>query len=69
MILASSARRASPCSHGSGRARSSRDRDLGFVLPSDMEHQIYEAIKDLKIGELSGLVETKKGVFLFKRTE
>ena len=69
MILASSREKGAAMRARIGKGGKFQGQDLGFVLPSDMEHQIYEAIKDLKIGELSGMVETKKGFFLFKRTE
>ena len=69
MILASSREKGAAILARIGKGEKFQGQDLGFALPSDMEHQIYEAIKDLKVGEISGIVETKKGVFLFKRTE
>ena len=44
-------------------------RDLGFVLPSDLDARFVGAIQGLKVGEVSGVVETEKGCFVFKRTE
>jgi parvulin-like peptidyl-prolyl isomerase len=44
-------------------------RDLGFVLPADLDARFAEAIRGLKAGEVSGVVETEKGCFVFKRVE
>ena len=54
------------------RVRSGTDfqgQDIGFVLPSDLEVQFADAIKDLNAGEVSTVVQTEKGFFVFKRME
>jgi len=44
-------------------------KDIGFILPSDVDARFAEAIKDLKVGEVSEVVRTEKGYVVFKRTE
>ena len=44
-------------------------QDAGFVLPSDLDPRLADAVKDLEVGEVSNVVETEKGYFVLKRTE
>jgi parvulin-like peptidyl-prolyl isomerase len=44
-------------------------QDIGFVLPSDLDSRIGDVVEDLEVGEMSRVVQTNKGYFVFKRTE
>ena len=43
--------------------------DLGFVLPADLDERFFKAVANLGVDELSGVVKTDKGWFVFRRTE
>ncbi len=43
--------------------------DIGFVLPTDLDPPVSEIVKGLEPGQVSRVVETEKGYFIFKRPE
>lgn len=47
----------------------SQGGDLGYFYPGDFAPEFDEAIRKLKPGETSGIVETKEGFHIFKRVK
>ena len=46
-----------------------RQGDLGPFYPGDMQKAFEDAVKQLKVGEMSGPVSTDSGIHLILRTQ
>ena len=46
-----------------------RDGSVGTVKRDDGKLPVYQQLFDLKVGELSGVIEAKTGFYVLKRTQ
>ena len=69
MVVVSSPAEAERVLEGLRRGGAFPGQALGFVVPSDLDPRFFEGVVDLKVGEVSEVIGTEKGYFLFKRLD
>ena len=51
---------------GSSFSKYSNDGNIGYTEVDDLETSISEAVKKMKVGDISGIIETSEGYSIFK---